>query len=666
MPLRVVFTACVLCFAFFACAKSGLPVHESYAAKYWYADSLLTALAAGDKDGFSRSHFAEIERAFALREQEAAKEGDAELARELKMAGMAPGLKANFITLTDAESVYAAIADDARKEKLSCQEAEALQRLGELYAANGRQNDGFEYFLSAYVIYAPFAVAKFPAKENFLFSLGSSYYSYGDNENALHFIKEAVELPGFKLKVGFTKYNTIGLSYRNMGRYDSAEWYFRAIYNEARSIADTLWASIAMGNIGITYYYQKRYAEAIPVLQEDIRASMEHKVVKNAVGSMLILGSLYYEQREMVKAEQILLDAVNISHEHVFWYDFALAEKLYTKLFRVYEARHNPAVAVLYADSALQAKDSNIVKNNALQYVKKQEKIDMRQRRLASKQLSEQKEINFYLAIVSVLLLLIGALAYLNQRMTAKLNKQIISQKKEVEQLNEVKDRLFNVISHDMRTPVNSLIAFTELLDRGNISEAKMAAYAAALKNNLSYTARLLENLLNWARTQMQGFKPVFEVFSLMEAMGQVMELVQHEADKKGVTITILAPRDLLVYADMNMFSLLLRNLLGNAIKYTPAGGTVTVSSSVVGSNVQIKITDTGVGIAPGLVADLNNVKTARPVEATPGTNHEKGTGLGLMLCRTFIELMHGKLVLESAPDKGTTVIVEVPSGNER
>lgn len=630
-------------------------LHSSFATKYRYADSVYNSINA-------KNATVVISKLDSL-EKWAASNGDNELATELNLFKIKKQWQAKSISVTDAERILFQQINDAHSHKLHYLEADALQALGEFYSSSQRFNHGFENFLAAYAIYSDYPIVDFPPKEQYLFSLGSSYFRYGDNENALKYLKEAIAVSDFILKNSYTKYNSIGLCYRNMAKYDSAEWYFRAIYDTAIAYNDTLWSGIAMGNIGITYYYEQKYAQAIPLLEKDIESSITHHVVRNAVGSMLILGSIYCQQNELDKAEHILLEALRLSEEKQFWFDFALAERLYTQLFKVYAAKKKPDLATMYADSAMVAKDSNNARNNALKFAKSQEKMDLIQRSLANRQLQSQRKINFFLALVSVLLLGIGLLAYLNQRMTARLNKQIISQKKEVEQLNDVKDRIFSVISHDMRTPVNSLIAFTELLERGNISEQKMAAYAAALKHNLGYTARLMENLLNWARTQMQGYKPVLETFDIAGTVEQAIELLQMDADKKGVLLRNDMAAGILVFADINMSLLLIRNLLNNALKYTSAGGTIIISSNSGQQVQQIVVEDTGIGIAATWVSEFNEKDKSQPMESRPGTNNEKGTGLGLMLCKKFVELMKGKITLESVEGKGSRFIVVLPVG---
>jgi signal transduction histidine kinase len=629
-------------------------VNGTYAAKYRFVDSI-----ARKYEGQRGSGLLAL---WSTCEKQAISSGDKVLAAEIRLKEISERVKLKALTEMGAEKLFLAEMEKARAAGQHYVEADALQALGDVYAIAQHNAFGFENYLSAYAIYSGFTAAEFPPKKRYLFALGSTYYKYGDNENAIKYLKQAVAVDGFRLKDSYTEYNSIGLCYRNMGRYDSAEWYFRAIYDTATAFSDTVWAGIVMGNIGITYYYDGKYEMAKPLLQKDIAQSIAHRVVRNAVGSMLILGSLYLKEGELQQAERVMLEALRLCRERQFWYDFALAEKVYTQLFKIYALKKEPVMATLFADSAMIAKDSNNARNNALKFAKAQEKMDLVQRGLAEKQLQGQRKVNFFLALVSSLLFIIGVLAYLNQRMTAKLNKQILSQKAEVEQLNDVKDRIFSVISHDMRTPVNSLIAFTELLERGNISEAKMAAYAAALKNNLGYTARLMENLLNWARTQMQGYNPVLETFDIAGTVGQAVELLKREADKKGIAISNEVAEGSLVYWDMNMASLLVRNLMSNAVKFTPAGGNITLSSQQLEGALQVKVKDTGIGIAPDFVEAFNGGGGGQPIEVKPGTNNEKGTGLGLMLCKTFVALMKGKMWLESEPGKGSCFTVELPT----
>lgn len=281
--------------------------------------------------------------------------------------------------------------------------------------------------------------------------------------------------------------------------------------------------------------------------------------------------------------------------------------------------------------------------------------------------IKQEQQINFdwrvkiFLTAAITLVLLTAFLIFLNQRKTTRLNIIINTQKRQLEQLNRVKDRIFSVVSHDMRTPINSLISFIQLLEGGNIEQEKLTKYASSLKNNLSYTSTMMENLLNWAASQMQGFNPHLEVLKLQELVVEVTKSMQDHAQQKNISITNHINEQVECKADANMLALVIRNLLTNAVKFTPQGGEITLSSISNENNIEIKVADSGVGLSSGQINHFNKSEYLATGESSLGTNNEKGTGLGLMLCRTFITLMEGHIRVEPNESGGTTFTITLP-----
>ncbi len=269
-------------------------------------------------------------------------------------------------------------------------------------------------------------------------------------------------------------------------------------------------------------------------------------------------------------------------------------------------------------------------------------------------QIKFDKRIKLFLSVATILILIIAVVIFLNQRKTTRLNKIINTQKRELEHLSKVKDRIFSVVSHDMRTPVNSLISFMQLLEGGNIEQEKLNRYAASLKNNLTYTSTMMENLLNWAASQMQGFNPYLESLDIQYLTVEVIHSLQDGADQKQIRIHNLIPDQSFCKVDENMFSLVIRNLVSNAIKFTPAGGSIAISSLNIGQQQEIKISDTGVGLNPVQLNHFNKAGYLGAGVSTLGTNKEKGTGLGLLLCRTFVGLMDGNINARANPEGGS------------
>ncbi|MFA6277133.1 MAG: tetratricopeptide repeat protein [Pedobacter sp.] len=279
-------------------------------------------------------------------------------------------------------------------------------------------------------------------------------------------------------------------------------------------------------------------------------------------------------------------------------------------------------------------------------------------------ELKFNRNVNLTLGILASILLGSGMFVYYTQRKTAKLNRIVSDQKVELEKLGKVKDRIFSVVSHDMRTPVNSLISFIQLLEDGDINQEELTKYAGHLKTTLGYTSSMMENLLNWASSQMQGFKPIIEKFDVQLCAQEVVNSLHATAAQKNITIVNEIKSGSICLADMNMTSLVLRNLISNAIKFTAKNETIKLSSMSVNNMISIAVIDNGVGLLKNQVENFNNSGYQEIGKSKLGTNKEKGTGIGLVLCQTFTTLMKGSLHVESEENKGSVFTLSLPKAS--
>jgi signal transduction histidine kinase len=277
-------------------------------------------------------------------------------------------------------------------------------------------------------------------------------------------------------------------------------------------------------------------------------------------------------------------------------------------------------------------------------------------------ELNFNKNINIFLGLLAVILLSFAVVVFYTQRKTARLNKIVSEQKVALEKLGKVKDRIFSVVGHDMRAPVNSLLSFIQLLEEGNIEQNKLSRYAAQLKGSLSHTSGMMENLLNWASSQMQGFKPIIEEFDMNSCVQEVIDLVDEAAEKKKIVIKNNIDGLQQCLADRNMTALVFRNLLNNAIKFTREHGLIVVSIERHHDHLIASVSDNGVGLSPAQIANFNYPSFDEHAQTTTlGTHKEKGTGIGLLLCKTFTQLMNGSLQVKSEQEVGTTFILTLP-----
>ncbi len=235
----------------------------------------------------------------------------------------------------------------------------------------------------------------------------------------------------------------------------------------------------------------------------------------------------------------------------------------------------------------------------------------------------------------------------------------------ELQKINAEKDKFFSIIAHDLRSPFNGFLGLTEIMAEGlpHMTLDEIQSIAIAMRNSASNLFRLLGNLLEWSRMQrgLTIFKPV--LFLLMSKIAESTALVVGEADKKEIAISFDIPEDIKVFADIEMFSAIMRNLVTNAVKFTPRGGNINVSAKTIpGKMVEISISDSGIGMCRNMIGNLFHldVNTNRK-----GTEGEASTGLGLVICKDFIEKNGGELWVESEERKGSTFRFSLPGKAE-
>jgi len=241
-----------------------------------------------------------------------------------------------------------------------------------------------------------------------------------------------------------------------------------------------------------------------------------------------------------------------------------------------------------------------------------------------------------------------------------ELNNQLFESERKLEELNSAKDKLFSIIGHDLKNPFITLLGFSEMLveDFNELSDEEKKEYIKTIYDTARNTQKLLENLLSWARAQSGRLQINLEPLSIKNLIKENIELVKSQAEKKNIKITVSMNSSLMVYADKNLLDTIIRNLLTNAIKFTGENGTIKIITKDEDGFVKICVEDTGVGLSEEDVKKLFridvNVKEI-------GKSKEKGTGLGLILCKEFCEKQGGKIWVESQWGKGSKFYFTVP-----
>lgn len=228
-------------------------------------------------------------------------------------------------------------------------------------------------------------------------------------------------------------------------------------------------------------------------------------------------------------------------------------------------------------------------------------------------------------------------------------------------ELNATKDKFFSIIAHDLRSPFNSLLGLTKLLEDElpSMTQEQLQKIAVAMRNSATNLYSLLENLLEWSRLQRGLVKYTPEPIMLMPKVIIETSLIMESVNKKGIELNYDIPENLVVVADENMLGGILRNLATNALKFTRRDGTITIAAEQNSDkSVEISIKDTGIGMSPEMIDNLFklDIDTSRR-----GTENEPSSGLGLIICKDFIEKQGGELWVESEEGKGTVFYFTIP-----
>ncbi len=233
-------------------------------------------------------------------------------------------------------------------------------------------------------------------------------------------------------------------------------------------------------------------------------------------------------------------------------------------------------------------------------------------------------------------------------------------QRKELVSLNQTKDKFFAIIAHDLKNPFGAVLSLSELLAREfeSFEPEKLHMFIQQIYKYSNNTFNLLENLLQWSLLQTGRTVVNLKSLNMAEIINENIDLLKANALQKGIELAWVNPDDHFVYCDRDMITTVLRNLISNAIKFTPAKGRIEVEVVKDSEYIKVMVRDFGVGISPENQQKLFRIDSN---PSTPGTNEEEGTGLGLILCKEFVEKNRGTIAVESTEGKGSTFFFTVP-----
>ena len=507
-------------------------------------------------------------------------------------------------------------------------------------------------------------------KENTAITLnriGCYYATIKDYQEAFPYFKAALNELGGSGKPGeLAILNNIGNYFEDIGQLKKAKEYYDKLLNKALKINNDEYSSIGYYDIASLYFKEKNNDLAVFYCDKSL-AFVKTISFRSQQEIYILLGDINLNLKNYKKALDFYEKSAGIAKDMKSPENM---EKIYHSLYLIDSAKGNYISALKNHYQYSKLKDSliNADKNNliALYQVKfgveKRSEENKHLKIIADRNLEliKRQRITQIITFTSLIIICIGAI-YLKRvnNIINKKNKVIEDQNKLLENNDKVKNTIFSVISHDLRNPLAQVLGLLNLWSDGDLSNQEITLLIPKVRDASLNTLDLLDNLLIWSKSQLQGFDFKPSSFNMIQLVTDVLKKLEYVISQKSIIIKNETAPLITAFADREMITIILRNLISNAVKFTPKNGTVEIATSKKTGFVLVCITDTGVGIKEKY---KDKVFTATG-HSTPGTANEKGTGLGLKICKEFIELNKGRIWMESKENIGSKFYISIPLG---
>lgn len=570
-----------------------------------------------------------------------------------------------------------------------------LKEFGRIYKILGDYDKVIEYSLKSLNVVEEIGEKSGIAVE--LNKIGNIYYALGDYTKALEYHQRSLKISkdlGNKTAIA-KSLNNIGNVYYDQNNFEKALEYYDKSLALAKETGDGKGIAMLYNNIGLVYMDMREYPKALEYCMMSLELKQKTGDFEQISTSMHSIGLIYSKLGEYDKALDFAKKNLDVALEKN---SKKVIQDAYLLLYEIYNSTSNYKNALNYYRLYSAMKDSLTSEEtrNTIAAMEVRNETEKKDKENELLRLDKDKQKRYFIAII-ILILIIGLVIYSRYHTKKKANKlltekniqiekanmnlhaknlQITSQKEELQQMFEelrrsetklreaiaTKDKFFSIIAHDLKNPLQAMILSSYLLANNylKMDSQKLEENFKKLHKSSNYLAELLENLLQWARTQSGKIEFNPEVIDLGFIAENVVNLMIANATRKNIKINQLIQLKTFAYCDMNMISSVLRNLLTNAIKFTHNGGEINITAYDRGDYVEVNVDDNGMGIKQ---EDLSKLFRIDVHHTSIGTSREKGTGLGLILCREFIEKNGGRIWAESEINQGSSFKFTLPTG---
>ncbi len=575
--------------------------------------------------------------------------------------------------------------------KIDLEQASILNRLGNVYKRYGKFDQSIDCFMKSLKIYQNLNDStRLSAVLN---NLGVLYFDLGEYEKSLEYYLLTINI---KKKLNqesnlAVTYMNIGNVYGALGSYNKSVEYYKMALELTASSDKRYDQMLLLHNIGTSYENTGKFKDAINFYLKAIRIQKEIGEKEMHVFSLQGLGNTLIKEGSFKDGERYLLQSYNLAKEIK---DLRKEHKLAINLYEVYynNGDYKKSVAYLkdYVDledhmyslerkaqiTGLEEKYNAEKREQQIAFLEKEKEIqqlEISKKEIENKQKSFQRNGLIILVILVVALLLYY---FIDSKKRKKLNKLLLKQNTKITnqrveiakqndyllESNKTKDKLFQIIAHDLRSPLVSMESITQLIPYWVEEQdfESLSRLSKTLELSVNNVLSLIDNLLNWALNQQGKFPYKPENINLKENLTETIDVYRPIAQIKNIDLKFKASDNVMVFADKNMIFTVMRNLLNNAVKFTPENGKITVGIERNQQFAKVWVKDSGIGMhisKKEAVFELANGNTK-------GTKGETGKGLGLFFCKEFVNLNNGDIFIESEKGIGTTIAFTLPLFN--
>ncbi len=553
--------------------------------------------------------------------------------------------------LEQAESDYDAARTIFQRVGYKKGIASTTNGLGVIAGRMGRYTDATRHFLEALELYQ--GIGHTEGIVQTYIKLGVVSDQLGELDKALeYYLKaEALNQAGPSANATLALLNNIGIIYGRRNDLAAALKYFRRGLAQSDPEESTGIHIDLLGSAGIAYQKSVNLDSAWYFQQQALSMARQYDLPEDEARALVNLAALVRET-DPDQSLELLKQALTITERIQ---QLKLMTAVYEAMVEVHKNANDYKLAMELSEKMQVLKDSlfSVEKSREIATLHATQELARQENEIRNLALQNEKSVlqrNVMFVVVMIAIALIAVVWFYNARIST-LNSRLMEKQEALKESNNIKDKLFSILGHDLRAPLNQVIGLLHVLNVKH-DDRDESAIIEKLRQQSQHTLETLDNLLVWGQSQLKGIRLNQQTIRAKDQISKSISLAGNYAAQKNVRLIDRVAPDILVYADPSHFDFVVRNLLSNAIKFSHAGGNVVVNAVPSAENgVVFSIQDSGVGITP----DVQQKIFTHLHESSKGTWNEKGTGIGLLLCREYISENGGNLWLESKEGEGAT-----------